>query len=92
MDAIESSTDRRSFLKRLGVAVGVAVGAIALPSLDRASANTGGAKPEYTATCCTSSCTTCDADHRAYYCSCPTGNYCACFALRQPVPCFTAPC
>lgn len=76
----EKPSDRKGFLKKIGAAIGVAVGALALPSVARAAP-----------LCCRTNCTTCTGTDQPYYCSCPGFSYCACFSTSQPT-CFSAPC
>jgi hypothetical protein len=82
MQTTEGATNRRHFLRQLGVAVGVAVGAAALPGAGNARTDSP--------VCCLVSCMACDFPAKSYYCSCPGFSYCACFSGRPD--CFTAPC
>jgi hypothetical protein len=82
MEGIEEKASRSRFLRQLGVAVGVAVGAAALPGTGRATTDVP--------VCCEVSCKACEFPAKSYRCSCPGFSYCACFT-NQP-ECFTAPC
>lgn len=83
MEALDRSSDRRKFLKQLGAALGVAVGAIALPSIAKATTDT--------TQCCRTNCTSCGAGTTPYFCNCIGDSYCACFSTSNPT-CFSAPC
>lgn len=79
----EKATTRRTFLRRVGVTLGAAIGVAAFPSIAHATGN-----------CCVASGTQCQNEppcsQTMYYCTCPEGNYCLCF--QNMGSCWMGPC
>ncbi len=84
----EEQTSRRRFLRQIGVSLAVGLGAVALPSRSRASAQDNGQ-------CCISSshCPgSCPGGQARYWCDCLSYNYCTGCLSTDRGTCYLAPC
>jgi hypothetical protein len=93
MELVERKRDRRSFLRQFGTALGVGIGAVALPSVALGGQHV---QPDTSFFCCKNSSCPVDPSFSCtnallYYCQCPTGSYCTC-QTSDLGSCYNAPC